>query len=704
MDKVKARIETLNRFDPISDPSMDRIGRANFAANIADIIINNKVKSPAVIGLYGTWGYGKTSVLNMVEYYIKEKAPKDNINILFIKFNPWVNFQSHMIIKSMFDKIIESLQEKEFNDLADEFSKLSDELAALGVAIGSILPTAAIIAGLAVIPIRRISKRNRKSLETIRDCLKILLGEKKVKIIITIDDIDRLMADEIRQLFQAIKNIMDLPNIIFFISCDECAVATLLDSPGFSGHDFLEKIIQWPISIPMPDRLKYQNYVAGELNFLISFFNNENWDSQRWFSVLEGGLGNIFLKYYNLRKLHRFIVQALVNAESLKDNVNPIDYISIETIKHFYRPLYDLIYDYKLYVLGKEAGMGNMLMEQLTEELSGKKPIEYLKIELDKYDSNVKNLIKILFPNLSYILEGKENSGFTNPSWQIEKYICSSYHFENYFIQDLSTGNISQKVINDFINNYHTKEDFENILRNLMKLGLFDNFIDRINQLTEFINTSNNNNLMNAFIEISDELEYGHMILMTPIHHFISYFIFKILNKSPQGNEAEVLYQSFVSTKALFLPVLITWMIEYDLKENKQPSIHIDVDILESMKRLCAEKIDRAFREETLQNAKGLAIVLSRWKEWSNKNYANLFVEEKLDTKNLVILLSSYITRVPKNNFNIKSFSEIADIYKINTKVRRIKQNTLNDSEKETISLFIKAFDEFTLPGYKSNS
>ena len=76
---------------PINSIAEDRLGRKNFAKKLGEMIRDRDHKESIVIALYGPWGCGKTSVLNMAVSYIEDTAkdlPKKTRPII-IRFNPW---------------------------------------------------------------------------------------------------------------------------------------------------------------------------------------------------------------------------------------------------------------------------------------------------------------------------------------------------------------------------------------------------------------------------------------------------------------------------------------------------------------------------------------------------------------------------------------------------------------------------------------
>src|SRR5437016_2569129 len=68
----------------IESPNEDRFGRAEFARRIAQVIAKRQDAGSIVVGIYGPWGDGKTSVLNMVGHFLN-----DFPNTITFRFNPW---------------------------------------------------------------------------------------------------------------------------------------------------------------------------------------------------------------------------------------------------------------------------------------------------------------------------------------------------------------------------------------------------------------------------------------------------------------------------------------------------------------------------------------------------------------------------------------------------------------------------------------
>ena len=51
---------------PITKSSEDKLNRGSFAENLAHVLLHSSFPASFTVGLYGSWGSGKTSLLNMV--------------------------------------------------------------------------------------------------------------------------------------------------------------------------------------------------------------------------------------------------------------------------------------------------------------------------------------------------------------------------------------------------------------------------------------------------------------------------------------------------------------------------------------------------------------------------------------------------------------------------------------------------------------
>ena len=117
---------------PISSKEEDLLNRSGFAQNVADVIKEWKQQRSLVIGLYGQWGSGKTSLKNLIVEFLKvdnKKAP------YIVEFNPWQYSNNEALASIFFHEIGVALD----RNIADSFeSEMNKNISARWKKVSSI--------------------------------------------------------------------------------------------------------------------------------------------------------------------------------------------------------------------------------------------------------------------------------------------------------------------------------------------------------------------------------------------------------------------------------------------------------------------------------------------------------------------------------------------------------------------------------------
>jgi predicted KAP-like P-loop ATPase len=96
---------------PITAASEDLLGRRPFAAALAHAILAQREHS-ITMGLYGGWGSGKTSIINMALQFLKEQSwaiPSEHRPIV-VRFEPWHFSGQDQLISQFFNAIAVGLR------------------------------------------------------------------------------------------------------------------------------------------------------------------------------------------------------------------------------------------------------------------------------------------------------------------------------------------------------------------------------------------------------------------------------------------------------------------------------------------------------------------------------------------------------------------------------------------------------------------
>jgi len=95
--------------EPINDEMDDLIGRRNFANALKDHIYNLSFEESFVMALYGRWGEGKTSILNLLKKEIKKED-----HLLVYEFDPWYFGDNNALTANFYYGLNDLLQEHYF--------------------------------------------------------------------------------------------------------------------------------------------------------------------------------------------------------------------------------------------------------------------------------------------------------------------------------------------------------------------------------------------------------------------------------------------------------------------------------------------------------------------------------------------------------------------------------------------------------------
>lgn len=319
---------------PISELKEDLLGRSSFSRQLGDAIINYKGHDGLVIGLFGKWGTGKTSVVNMAINEI-ESHERENRETLIMRFSPWYYSDQDNLRTLFFENLSQVIKDGGTDNEA--LSKVGKALKDYSEAFE--LVTLIPVVGSFIYPIvkataKRASEKLTKKADIIKlkDKLAHTLAEYGKKIVVIIDDIDRLSNNQIRDVVQLVKQVADLPNIVYILVMDREIVARALNEVhNCDGNEYLEKIIQVPYTLPELNKNKLNEIFFERLENLYKSQNIEiTLDDDYWGRVLR----NCIEPYVNtLRDVNRVINALQFRVAFVMDEICVEDTIALTTIE-----------------------------------------------------------------------------------------------------------------------------------------------------------------------------------------------------------------------------------------------------------------------------------------------------------------------------------------------------------------------------------
>jgi predicted KAP-like P-loop ATPase len=234
---------------PIESKSDDKLERGRFIERLASALVNSETQKSTgvVVGITGSWGSGKSSLLNLLKEHLREAYP----NALVVSFDPWHVSARNDLIVDFFGELIGTINADEnrrirFRALSAIIAQYGAQLAPLSNLITPGL--GAILSGGFGAAEKVLSKK--QSLSALRARLIVELREVSAPVVVLIDELDRVEDDEIRTVAQLVRSVLDFPAISYVLAYDPERVMQALGSGATEsvrlerGRAYLEKIVQ----------------------------------------------------------------------------------------------------------------------------------------------------------------------------------------------------------------------------------------------------------------------------------------------------------------------------------------------------------------------------------------------------------------------------------------------------------------------------
>ncbi|MFC2006010.1 P-loop NTPase fold protein [Chloroflexota bacterium] len=485
---------------PVSDPnSEDELKRWPFAQRVAQTIASSKDPSSIVIGICGVWGEGKTSVLNFID-----KELENSSTVVCVKFNPWRFTDEVHLLRYFFQTLADALGKSEFSK-KEEIGKALQKY-------GGILSSLSVnVAGLQLSPGKVASELGKNlsfsQLSDTRDRIEKILKSEGKRIVILMDDIDRLDRTEVQTIFKLLKLSADFSNTAYLLAYDPVMVAASLGEKYSSGDkeagfQFLEKIVQIPLNIPIADQLSLRKICLEVVDQALKGAEIELSQEQVQAFVRHFTVGlEVRLKTPRIGKLY---ANALAfSLPILKNEVHPVDLMLIEGIRIFYPKLYAAIKNNPEVFLGTIMDSPNK--EQAKQRSLVKINEGLIGLKEDETEA-AKDLLQELFPRLKAVLGNTSYGPDWDETWAKQQRISSKHYFGRYFSYAVPEGDISDQELEYLIQKIDT-EPVSVIATDIQKLvgdRNADVFILKLRQKVKEFPSGISQNLALALGEVGD--------------------------------------------------------------------------------------------------------------------------------------------------------------------------------------------------------
>ena len=628
---------------PIERREDDRYGILAFASALATSLLGIVKPVGSTIAITGPWGSGKSSAVNLIRGELL--ARKDDTLAVF-DFKCWWYRGEEAIALAFLQELNTALK----SSLGDKVKGLVPEIGRHVLQAGPILGSAVAMAtsggwGGLVAGSAAFAKRffpDKASLEkTFHDLSKALAAQPK-RFLIIIDDIDRLAPDEALAIFRLVKSIGRLPNVMYLMVFDRAlAEAAVKERFPSEGPHFLEKIIQASFELPPPTPSDLHN------SLLMAFQERCGAPDDEHLTRFMNLFYDVVVPYLATpRHITRLINAITVSWPPVADNVSRADYLALETLRLYEPELFTAIRQHRDIVTNAGRG-GSRDQARFAPFLAGIPEERHEKLQM---------VLKRLFP----AFEETSYSGF-HESWDAERRMCLTKHFDTYFKLSLSDDTLSAHDIRELVDR---ADDGAFIKDRLVRAStqvrrdgksMVPVVLDELTSHGRKIAREKVPGFLAALFEVVDAIdrkedeERGFAMANTSLR--IHWLIRRVTDERFTLEEKSALYLAATERAPLgwLTDFVSSAYDDYHPREGRAVNLETSLTTAEAVPMLVERvlaAIRRAARDDTLLQRRDLMYTLYRWKEFAEDGGAEVkaWLADRMQRDDGLVVLAKALT------------------------------------------------------------
>lgn len=689
--------------NPIVSPSEDSLDRKKFVEDIYEEIVNFPSDSSFVFGLYGGWGEGKTSFLNL----LKQKF-ENNDNFLMFDFDPWYFKDKESTLKAFYNGLEHTFSEKFVLPGFSKAVKKYLHYISFGTNVGISLS---------------LSNAN-ESAEEMKQRIESYLEKTNKKLLVVIDDIDRLQANEILQIFSMVKCNADLKNSIFVLSFDPLVIEKLLQKDLNSDRQYLEKIVQMPINLPAIPSENISNFLINNINELFKRINIPDDKKENFYNEFLPTYSAYISKIFRtLRHVKRYINGLSATLPAIKSEVNLNDFFILEAIRVFYPSIYNDIWNNRRFYIrvGWEEDPTQLINKKEEINSAIKEHIESTLKEAvgeDKKQGEILlELLKILFPVKvkNAFEQGNKDYTYYMDTFRAGQRLTHPECFIKYFMLKVPPSELSDERIEEIINTWNTSKEeekdknIEGIFFTLQKSKALKEFFSKLRIFMNKIDKDLAVRIIRAIYSNADKFsKEGTKDFLDSEYYKALFLSLWLVNDKIDKGEIQSMLEEIIN-----LTSSIPFAVEVVLRCNKERNgslynIYESIDF-EKLVDVISGRLKKHFIDEKrdifteLPEESDWAIVLYQWgSDWmafkgKNKDAVSSYIVSlvKGNPKKFAKFLIHQRRRTQNDTmaFDLNEFSQVYNIKEIANLAEKFKSNSdLSDEEKKVLEQFLELY------------
>ncbi len=636
---------SLSSDRPEDDPEKDLLGYAPFAKNLAKGIVQMTPETGIVIGIYAPWGAGKTTLLNFVQHFLCKYPEVDQPVI--VPFNPWWFSGQEDLANSFFQQLLGVLGKDEkanrVRESLERYAKfIGSGVGALATAAGAVVgvPVAApVVTAVVEHGLTNLAPK-KQTIHDVKSDVEAALKETHTRLLVIIDDIDRLTAEETRQLFRVVKAVADFRNVIYLLAFDNSIAAKALETVQVGdGNAYLEKIVQVPFTLPLPENSALGDMLSDRLRFLFDPNNDDDssyklWDVSYWTDVYQDGIRHFIETPRDVVRLANTIS---VTYSSVRGEVNPVDFVAIETLRVFAPSIYDTVRSHSDMFAGNRESIEDYDKNQFKEFHT-----EWFQSVAKEIKQPIQNLLLRLFPKLDVAWDIKWMNLDNSLRWSRKRRIADPNMFPVYFRLALPTDELSQLRMREIIGSIGTSNFKQEMVRLQEQVrpdgsSLARRFLERFEDYTEDLNESVIHDAVQGIFDagdglIANEQEKRNVFMDMGIDRQIGRTLRRLLFSFDEQRRSEILKNAIQQTSSYYTVADEVGIFGYEHgKYGGQPDQYqptVSIEHLAELEEITRAKIKELVRADDFKGRMHLTRLLHVWLQTASKSEVGNWIRE----------------------------------------------------------------------------
>lgn len=338
----------------------DALDRRPVAERVLGVLARVSPQAGLVVSVEGAWGCGKTSLLAMVEELLRGQP--ENERPAVVHFNPWLIGDRDSLLRQFLACMAKAVK---LADHAKEGKRVAKELKTYSKAFDvlKLIPGAEPWASIVKSVVESVGNAGdavfdykTPDIEARKDALARALQKFPQRIIVLVDDIDRLYPAEVYEMVRIIKAVGDLPNVGYVLAWDEKYVSSALEKLNVPyAVAYLDKVVQVRLPVPslsFPQRIEQMNQGLGRLPSEATQTHFPNGDSRHG-EVFHHGLSELMEHPRDVVRLFDVVTSI---EKDLRGEIHLADIIGLACLMTKAPPVFELLRSVPQAFVGRRPG------------------------------------------------------------------------------------------------------------------------------------------------------------------------------------------------------------------------------------------------------------------------------------------------------------------------------------------------------------